>query len=49
VSAPSPHERHSGLSDLEARFVCKACGEKGADVGPDFYWNKPPVAAIGYR
>ena len=33
------------LSDLEARFVCKACGKRGADIRPDFHWNKPPVAA----
>jgi hypothetical protein len=37
------------LSDLEARFVCKACGKRGADVRPDFHWKKPPVAAMGYR
>jgi hypothetical protein len=36
-------------SDLEPRFVCKACGKRGADVRPDFHWNKPPVAAMGYR
>jgi hypothetical protein len=24
------------LSDLEARFVCAACGKRGADVRPDF-------------
>jgi hypothetical protein len=23
------------LSDLEPRFVCKACGKRGADVRPD--------------
>ena len=37
------------LSDLEALFVCRACGKKGADVRPDFNWNKQPVAAMGYR
>ena len=37
------------LSDLEPRFVCKACGKRGADVRSDFPWNKPPVAAMGYR
>jgi hypothetical protein len=31
-----------GLSDLEARFVGKACGNKGADIWPDFNWNKAP-------
>jgi hypothetical protein len=25
-----------GLSDIEPRFVCKACGERGADVRPHF-------------
>lgn len=25
------------LSDLEPRFVCKACGRRGADVRPDFH------------
>jgi hypothetical protein len=40
---------HVRLSDLEARFVCKVCGKTGADVRPDFHWNKPPVAAMGYR
>jgi hypothetical protein len=29
------------LSDLEPRFVCSACGDRGADVRPDFDWDKP--------
>jgi hypothetical protein len=29
--------------------VCRACRKKGADVRPDFHWDKPPVAALGYR
>jgi hypothetical protein len=37
------------LSDLELRFVCKACGKCGADVRPDFSWNRKAVAAMGYR
>jgi hypothetical protein len=40
---------HVRLSDLEARFVCKACGKKGADVRPDFNCHENPVAAMGYR
>jgi hypothetical protein len=24
------------LSDLEPRFICAACGKRGADVRPDF-------------
>ena len=37
------------LSDLEPRFICEACGKKGADVRPDFNWNKAPIRAMGYR
>jgi hypothetical protein len=37
------------LSDIEPRFVCAACGRRGADIRPDFNWNKPSTAAIGYR
>ncbi len=40
---------HLRLSDLEPRFVCKACGKRGADVRPDFNWNKTPIHAMGYR
>jgi hypothetical protein len=29
------------LSDLEPRFVCRACGRRGADIRPDFNWKKP--------
>lgn len=31
------------LSDLEPRFACKACGRRGADVRPDFKWDKVPA------
>jgi hypothetical protein len=24
------------LSDIEPRFICKACGKRGADVRPDW-------------
>jgi hypothetical protein len=37
------------LSDLEPRFVCKACGKRGADVRPDFNWDKQPDGGMGYR
>ncbi|MGY8677115.1 hypothetical protein Q2941_04785 [Bradyrhizobium sp. UFLA05-153] len=32
---------HVRLSDIEPRFVCQKCGRHGADVRPDFNWNKP--------
>jgi len=37
------------LSDIEPQFVCSACGHSGADVRPDFNWNKQPVKSMGYR
>ena len=30
-------------------FVYTACGKRGADVRPDFNWNKHPVEMMGYR
>jgi hypothetical protein len=37
------------LSDLETRFVCTACGKRGADARPDFNWSKPRAPMMGYR
>ena len=38
------------LSDIEPPFTCKTCGKRGADVRPDFDWNRQqPVAAMGYH
>jgi hypothetical protein len=28
------------LSDIEDQFVCSACGNRGADVRPNFDWDK---------
>jgi hypothetical protein len=28
------------LSDLEPRFTCQACGRRGADVRPNFHWER---------
>ena len=38
-----------GLSDLEPRFVCTACGKRGAEVRPDFNWNRKPIKVMGFR
>jgi hypothetical protein len=27
------------LSDLEPLFTCQVCGQRGADVRPDFSWE----------
>ena len=32
------------LSDIEGRFV--ACGQRGADVRPNFHWEKEQRAAV---
>jgi hypothetical protein len=37
------------LSDLETGFICSVCGHRGADVRPDFNWNKKAGGAMGYR
>ena len=44
---PWPDEMR--LSDLEPRFVCSACGKRGADVRPDFNLNRTTVGRMGYR
>jgi hypothetical protein len=36
------------LSDLEPRFVCRACGKRGADIRPNFDWDKPGAMTRGY-
>jgi len=35
------------LSDLERRFVCTACGRRGADIRPDVHWDKPGALMRG--
>jgi len=36
------------LSDIELRFVCTACGRRGANVRPDFNWNvQRPISGVG--
>ena len=37
------------LSNTEPRFVCTACGRRGADVRPNFHWQGAPVGGMGYR
>jgi len=36
------------LSDIEPRFICAACGHRGADVRPNFNWNRTATAMMGY-
>jgi hypothetical protein len=37
------------VSDIEPRFICAACGHRGAYVRPDFNWNRTATAMMGYR
>jgi hypothetical protein len=30
---------HVRLSDIEPRFTCQVCGQRGADVRPNFNWE----------
>jgi hypothetical protein len=34
------------LSDFEPKFTCQACGRRGADVRPDFGWEKAARPAL---
>jgi hypothetical protein len=40
---------HLRLSDIESRFVCQVCGKRGADVRPDYNWNRMTAGGMGYR
>jgi hypothetical protein len=33
---------------IALRFVCAACGKRGADVRPDFDWDKDRALRVGY-
>jgi hypothetical protein len=36
------------LSDIEERLTCRVCGKGGADVRPDFNWNRrSPFLCVG--
>ena len=37
------------VRSLCGRMVCTRCDYIGADVRPDFNWNKTPAATMGYR
>jgi hypothetical protein len=34
-----PRPDNVRLSDLEPHFVCQVCGQRGAEVRPDFDWE----------
>jgi hypothetical protein len=50
-STPVNADRWPGLrlSDIEPNFMCTACGKRGADVRPDFNWNRIAVGRMGNR
>jgi hypothetical protein len=33
------------LSDIEPRFTCQACGQRGAEVRPNFSWEQDARSA----
>lgn len=49
VAMPADHwPDHVRLSDIEPRFICEACGRRGANVRPDFTGAKRLFGAMGY-
>ena len=36
TASADPWPDHIRLPDIEHRFVCEVCGQRGADVRPDF-------------
>jgi hypothetical protein len=48
TATADPWPDHIRLSDLEPRFVCTACGQRGAGIRPDFHWDKPGLLTRGY-
>ena len=41
---------HLRLSDVKPKFTCRTCGKRGADVRPDFNWDRTaPACGMGYR
>jgi hypothetical protein len=43
TASADPWPDHIRLSDLEPRFICTACGQRGADIRPHFGWGKKSV------
>jgi hypothetical protein len=37
------------LSDVEPRFICQPCGQRGADVRPNFHWEEEAKRATPAR
>jgi hypothetical protein len=36
------------LSDLEPKFVCRECGQRGAEVRPDFQTRGKPCSNVSH-
>jgi hypothetical protein len=34
------------LSDIEPHFTCQVCGQRGADVRPNFHWEREARRAV---
>jgi hypothetical protein len=48
TASADPWPDYIRLSDLEPKFVCSAWGKRGADIRPDFHWDKPGLLTRGY-
>jgi hypothetical protein len=47
--APIQQHLAEEMPDRPQKITCRECGKRGADVRPDFNWDKKIVGAIGYR
>jgi hypothetical protein len=41
--------KHPEMLRRQSKYHCTSCGKCGADVTPDFNWNRQPVSEMGYR
>ena len=41
--------KHPEMIRRQSKYHCTTCGKRGADVRPDFNWDKKPAGMMGYR
>ena len=41
--------KHPEMIRRQSKYHCTTCGEHGAEVRPDFNWNRKQVGVMGYR
>jgi hypothetical protein len=49
ITCPPENTKLAWLTDGFRQVSMSHCNKRGADVRPDFNWNKQPFDAMGYR